>query len=215
MILDFVSDNPSYGNNRRIFSPQVRIKATAINVMSRNDATLTTENHHHHQPSPIVLSVAELGRLYALGRHVMELEATQHSTATTSSNSNEQDDIAWCHICYTEKENAQLPCGHGLCETCEARWVARKLTCPFCRTRYGSGAAARQGWNITEFNPQQLQSDIQTTLDRMHRLWNEILDRQKDEQNAKEATESTFVPLPPQLLETTQGPQDFELIKQL
>lgn len=179
--------------------------------MSHNDAALTATGNH--QPPSIVLSVAELGRLYVLGRHVMELEATQHSTAT-SSNSSEHDKIAWCHICYTEKENAQLPCGHGLCETCEARWVARKLTCPFCRTRFGSGAAARQGWNITEFNPQQLQSDIQTTLNRMHRLWNKILDRQKDKQTDKEATEP-FVPLPPQLLETSQGPQDFELITQL
>lgn len=191
----------------RTFS-QVGIKATATNE-SRNDSTLTADD----QPPPIVLSVAELARLYALGRHVMELKATlQYSTTTTSIA--EQNNIAWCPICYTEKENAQLPCGHGLCETCEARWVARKLTCPFCRTRFGS-AAARQGWSITEFNPQQPQSDIQTTLDRMHRLWNEILLCQKDEQIVREATESTFVTLPLQLLETTQGPQDFELIKQL
>ena len=137
-------------------SEQVRIETRTIVIPTLQNSAL--------MESPMFLTVAELGRLYVLGRHVMELKATlQHSTT-------EANNIHLCAICCTEHENAQLPCGHGLCETCEARWVARKLTCPFCRARFGSvKTAARQGWNITEFDPEQLEPA--ETWTRSQRRW--------------------------------------------
>lgn len=186
-----------------VLPEQVRVEARII------DTNPTPKNGALIEP-PLILTVVELGRLYMLGRHVMELRATlQHSTISTGT-----DNIHLCAVCCTEHENAQLPCGHGLCETCEARWVARKLTCPFCRARFKKGA--RHGWNITEFDPQQLETDIQTTRDRIREIWNRILQRQDgDYLLTNKETNRAFVALPAELLETTQTPQDFALIKEV
>ena len=116
-----------------------------------------------------------------------------------------------CHL----HENAQLPCGHGLCECCEKRWVARKLTCPFCRERFVSAKQlARQGWNITEFHVDQLDKDIQSTQDQINKAWEEVTEwRQMQSQGANHESETIFVELPLHLCETTQESQhDFELI---
>lgn len=157
-------------------------------------------------PSLLNVTVADLGRLYKRGRHIVELKKTlYHTTAQMSeSDRGESSDIGLCEICCDAKENTQLPCGHTICRDCETRWVIRKLTCPFCRTRFGSARTiAQNGWDLTQFDPQHLQNDLKMEQEKMNELWNSIQRQSRlSAQETAETNNRTFVPLPLRLLET-------------
>ena len=161
--------------------------------------------------TPKYMTVAELSRLYVLGRHITELKAdSQHSDTTTTTSLGKSNDLHICEICYTSNEKTQLPCGHSICEECEKRWVSRKLTCPFCRMRFGSAKkAAVNGWNLTEFDPELLQRDVQLLQEELNTAWNTaILPKSISRGNI---TKRACVALPPRLLERRET-QDFVLI---
>lgn len=43
-----------------------------------------------------------------------------------------------CSVCYTEKPNCKLVCGHSFCHSCVKEWYLKnenEATCPMCRAR--------------------------------------------------------------------------------
>lgn len=71
-------------------------------------------------------------------------------------------DTELCLICHTDHEASVLECGHSLCQQCEKRWVRKKLSCPFCRTRFANRRAVdRDGWELTEWSRDDLNADIE------------------------------------------------------
>lgn len=163
---------------------------------------------------PKYMTVAALSRLYGIGRHIMELKATlQHNDTTTTNAVKPNNDLHTCEICYTSNEKTQLPCGHSICEDCEERWVSRKLTCPFCRMRFGSAKmAALNGWNLTEFVPELLQRDLQIIHEELNATWSKaILSKKSNYTSRADERKRTLVALSPRLLERRET-QDFGLI---
>jgi hypothetical protein len=136
-----------------------------------------------------LVRVADFVRFFRLGRNWMELQATLQQVV----NKTESSDLDVCEICYTGNETARLPCGHQLCEECEQRWVRRKLSCPFCRERFRSAKrVANEGWNLTEFDHETLQSDVQSVQKELHSQWQQMLQTKVDH------ADRTFVPMPAQ-----------------
>lgn len=41
-----------------------------------------------------------------------------------------------CGICMARPQDTVLPCLHGVCSSCEAKWVETHQDCPFCRKRF-------------------------------------------------------------------------------
>ena len=156
------------------------------------------------------ITVAELSRLYLLGRHIRELKATLEQTDTTDAG--KPNDLHICEICYARNEKTQLSCGHSVCEDCEKRWVSRKLTCPFCRMCFDSAKKeAENGWNLTEFDPELLQRDLRIVQEEFNSTWRNAILRKRRSRIRQDDIKRTLVGLPQRLLERRET-QDFELI---
>lgn len=52
-----------------------------------------------------------------------------------NAGSDERDEL--CSICYNQKVNKTLKCGHQYCKTCLDEWAKRKATCPTCNRPFG------------------------------------------------------------------------------
>lgn len=164
--------------------------------------------------APKYITATELSRLYCLGRHILELQATiQHAPASRSTVSCQPSkESNLCEICCASNEKTQLPCGHSICEDCEKRWVSCKLTCPFCRTRFESAKkVAQNGWNLTEFEPELLQCDLQNVQEELNTTWRTAIQQKRRSCTQNYDAQRTMVALPLRLAEIRES-EDFGLI---
>ena len=80
--------------------------------------------------------------------------------------------LAECVICYTEKSSSILPCNHRICESCESRWVRKRLQCPFCRTSFKSVKQIQNcAWNLSEFSSAEVHKDIDELWSKLEEFW--------------------------------------------
>lgn len=74
--------------------------------------------------------------------HFVELDdsLSVHSSEddiSTNSDSDDEDVVRdECAICMSRPQDTVLPCLHGVCSSCEAKWVETHMDCPFCRKQY-------------------------------------------------------------------------------
>lgn len=55
-----------------------------------------------------------------------------------------------CKICMACPEDTVLPCLHGVCSSCEEKWVETHMDCPFCRMRYmNQRRRRREQWQVS------------------------------------------------------------------
>jgi hypothetical protein len=102
--------------------------------------------------------------------------------------------ISTCLICQNNSENAILPCGHALCESCEKRWVRARLTCPFCRHQYSSAKeVASDGYHVAEWSESDLDNDIAVLNARVKEFWKTVKRNQPISTN-KDAFLATYTP---------------------
>lgn len=84
------------------------------------------------------------------------------------------------HICWVNVEATVLPCcRHSLCSECEAKWVRKKLHCPFCRTRFPNRRAVKRNtWELTKWDfHEEVEAEIQTIQDKIDSFWIPFVDR--------------------------------------
>ena len=118
-----------------------------------------------------LLSVKQLAEYYKLVRRLSDLLALEGCTDVEGDDDDEAQGLGSnatlteCIICCTETSNSILPCDHRICETCERRWVRKRLMCPFCRTKFRSVREIRNcAWHLSEFSETALRTD----LDHLH-----------------------------------------------
>jgi hypothetical protein len=100
-------------------------------------------------------------------------------------------EISTCLICQDNSENAILPCGHALCESCEKRWVKARLVCPFCRHQYSSAKeVSSDGYHVAEWSESDLDNDIAALDARVTEFWKTVKCTNKD------ALLATYVTVP-------------------
>jgi hypothetical protein len=137
-----------------------------------------------HHPK-LLCSVLVAGAQASDNSNDAALESFQDGTA-----------ISKCLICQNNSENAILPCGHALCESCEKRWVRARLTCPFCRHQYSSAKeVASDGYHLAEFSESDLDNDIAVLNTRVKEFWKTVKRNQPMGTN-KGALLATYTPAP-------------------
>lgn len=95
-------------------------------------------------------------------------------TLTLDDDSNKKD-VKECMICLSESEARVLPCFHTICETCERRWVKKRLSCPFCRHRFSNFKKIHQsGWQLEEWKQTDVEKDIKNIEDEVNELWDKV-----------------------------------------
>jgi hypothetical protein len=105
-------------------------------------------------------------------------------------------EISTCLICQDNSENAILPCGHSLCESCEMRWVRARLVCPFCRHQYSSAKeVSSNGYHVAAWSESDLDNDIATLDARVKEFWKTVKCKQPMS-TSKDALLATYVPVP-------------------
>ena len=72
--------------------------------------------------------------LKLLRRLVQLVELDDGSLPAHEEMNDGQDDE--CGICMARPQDTVLPCLHGVCTSCEERWVEIHMDCPFCRQQY-------------------------------------------------------------------------------
>ena len=80
-----------------------------------------------------------------------------------------------CAICMDKPEDCVLMCcSHGLCRSCEKRWVRKRLRCPFCRQSFSSvKQAVTTQWElgVSAVPVEQIQKDIQCLEQKIYQFW--------------------------------------------
>jgi hypothetical protein len=123
-------------------------------------------------------------------------DSESSDAALETSTRDEIDEISTCLICANNSENAILPCGHALCETCEKRWVRARLVCPFCRHQYSSAKqVASDGYHVAEWSESDLDNDIAALNAQVMEFWKTVKCHQPMGTN-KDALLATYVAVP-------------------
>lgn len=76
---------------------------------------------------------------------------SRHVLATQEAPDQSQIDefLHECRICMAEAQVTVLPCLHGVCSTCEQKWVEKHMDCPFCRAQYrNEKRRKREQWQV-------------------------------------------------------------------
>jgi hypothetical protein len=155
----------------------------------------------------LVCRLADLLALSGL-HHPKQLSSSAVAVGAAQANDNSSDaeletptrasieDVSTCLICQNNSENALLPCGHALCETCEKRWVRAQLTCPFCRHQYSSSKQiASGGYHIAEWSESDLDNDIAALNEQIMEFWKTVKCHQPMSIN-KDALFAAYVAVP-------------------
>lgn len=134
-----------------------------------------------------LLSVKQLAEYYKLVRRLSDLLALEGCTEVEGDDGDDDEaqglgraapnlgpnaKLTECVICCTETSNSILPCDHRICETCERRWVRKRLMCPFCRTKFRSVREIRNcAWHLSEFSETALRIDLDNLHGQLALFW--------------------------------------------
>lgn len=83
-------------------------------------------------------------------RRLSQLVELDGPLSIHSSSDSEIDEIKdECAICMTRSQETVLPCLHGVCSSCEKKWVETHMDCPFCRKQYKNARRRkRDQWQV-------------------------------------------------------------------
>lgn len=121
-----------------------------------------------------LLTVRDFAEYYTLVRRLSDLlalnmECSEGNGLDTTPGPTQ---LAECVICCTETSNSILPCNHRICESCERRWVRKRLKCPFCRTKFKSVKQIRNcAWHLSEFSQAELREDLEDLFAKLDQFW--------------------------------------------
>lgn len=139
----------------------------------------TPSNKQHEEISARILSVRDFSKYYTLLRRLSDLMALEQRGGELVFFQNDDDSLVLkasqltdCVICCNEVSNSILPCNHRICESCERKWVRKRLECPFCRTKFKNVKQIRNcAWHLTEFSESELQNDISSLYCQLESFW--------------------------------------------
>lgn len=80
----------------------------------------------------------------------LSLHSAQESLSEEDSVGDDEHHGDECQICMARPQDTVLPCLHGVCSTCEAKWVETHYDCPFCRQKYTNQRRRKKDqWNVS------------------------------------------------------------------
>jgi hypothetical protein len=124
-----------------------------------------------------ILSVRDFSKYYTLVRRLSDLMALEQRDGAVFGNDDDRlalkaTQLTDCVIGCNEVSNSILPCNHRICESCERKWVRKRLVCPFSRTKFSNVNQIRNcAWHLTEFSETELKSDISSLQYQLEEFW--------------------------------------------
>lgn len=122
-----------------------------------------------------ILSVRDFSKYYTLVRRLSDLMVLEQRGRIAIGGDDDglkATHLTDCVICYNEVSNSILPCNHRICESCERKWVRKRLICPFCRTKFSNVKQIKNcAWHLPQFSETELKSDISSLQCQLESFW--------------------------------------------
>ena len=142
--------------------PSCTFERTAFldkHILIHMEAIDRNRSHMTHAAPPLRVAFSLSGLDFCiymrLLRRLSQLSELCGSISRESSCNETEPDVAEnlheCKICMLRPQDTVLPCLHGVCSSCEEKWVETHMDCPFCRTRYmNQRRRKREQWQVSE-----------------------------------------------------------------
>lgn len=116
-------------------------------------------NRTYAAPSRVVYSLSGLDfcvymRLLRRLSQLSELGGSiSRNNSCHETEPEEAENLHECKICMARPQDTVLPCLHGVCASCEEKWVETHMDCPFCRKSYtNQRSRKREQWQVRKIS---------------------------------------------------------------